>query len=103
MARSSKCCAVFGHFHYIFASFDSQDFKFSATSDGKGPGCVAEFCAMPSYSPRNDTDASRKSSYESVKFLDSPFAGVVQVCQEDLPRRFQRTPTQTGFMGSMYF
>ena len=45
-ARSSRCCAVFGHFLYCFASFDSRDFKFSATSDRKGPGCVAEFCAM---------------------------------------------------------
>ena len=45
-ARSSRCCAVFGHFLYCFASFDSRDFKFSATRDRKGPGCVAEFCAM---------------------------------------------------------
>ena len=45
-AKCSRCCAVFGHFLYCFASFDSRDFKFSATSDRKGPGCVAEFCAM---------------------------------------------------------
>ena len=44
--RSSRCCAVFGHFLYCFTSFDSREFKFSATSDRKGPGCVAEFCAM---------------------------------------------------------
>ena len=36
----------FRHFLYCFASFDSRDFKFSATSDRKVPGCVAEFCAM---------------------------------------------------------
>ena len=29
-----------------FRRFLSRDFKFSATSDRKGPGCVAEFCAM---------------------------------------------------------
>ena len=48
-ARSSRCCAVFGHFLYCFASFDSRAFKFSATSDGKGPGCVAAFCAMRAF------------------------------------------------------
>ena len=48
MVRSSRCCAVFGHFLYCFTSFDSRDFKFSATSDRKGPGCVAEFCAIRS-------------------------------------------------------
>ena len=45
-ARTGRCCAVFGHFLYCFASFDSRDFKFSAISDEKSPGCVAEFCAM---------------------------------------------------------
>ena len=45
-ARRSQCWTVFGHFLYCFASVDSRDFKFSATSDRKGPRCVAEFCAM---------------------------------------------------------
>ena len=56
---SSRCCAVFGHFLYCFASFDWCDFKLRATSDRIGPGCVAEFCAMLEMydQPRDAIDA----------------------------------------------
>jgi len=57
-------CDVFGNFLYCFAAFDSRDFKFSASSDGKGPGCVAQFCAMEAFS----------------SYLDKPYSLLYSTC-----------------------
>lgn len=37
----------------------------------------------PPYGQRNDTDASRKSYNEPLRFLDSTSTGVVQVCRQE--------------------
>ena len=68
-ARSSRCCAVFGHFLYCFASFDSHDFKFSATSDRKSTVCVAEFCAMSNTGSSNITFQEFASTVDSNKII----------------------------------
>ena len=62
----------FRPFLYCFASFGSRDFKFSATSDRKSPGCVAEFCAMRRRRRRAYAPTSNTAAHHNHKKINRP-------------------------------
>lgn len=61
----------------LFSSRDRGERWVEGKGVGRSPG------SDPPYGQRNDTDASRKSYNEPLKFLDSTSTGVVQVCRQE--------------------